>query len=271
VVAAGEKIFVLGDNTNQVDVFDPVTKTWKNGPDLPGGFGDCYGFGGGAIGAIIYIAGGWNCDGSYALNTHTGKWASFTNPEAHSYLMAFPMAGLNGKLYATGGYEDCWQPVQPDAEVFDPATAKWSTIAPMTQARAMHSLVAFGSKLIAAGGNSAPYGPGDTPILSTVESYDPATNKWTLLAPMKTARHNFALIAISAQLFAIGGQPDNHSVCSGEVFGPPPPTPPPHPKPTPKPTPPPTPVCNVPLNCGLHNNTAVCGHKFTTCDVCDTW
>jgi hypothetical protein len=41
-------------------------------------------------------------------------------------------------------------------------------------------------------------------------------------------------------------------------------------KSTPKPTPPPTPVCPVPLNCGLHNNTDRCAHKFTGCDVCDT-
>jgi hypothetical protein len=29
--------------------------------------------------------------------------------------------------------------------------------------------------------------------------------------------------------------------------------------------------CEVPLNCGEYNNTKVCNHSFTTCDVCDTW
>jgi hypothetical protein len=41
-------------------------------------------------------------------------------------------------------------------------------------------------------------------------------------------------------------------------------------KSTPKPTPPPTPVCPVPLNCGVHNNTDICAHKFAGCDVCNT-
>jgi hypothetical protein len=26
--------------------------------------------------------------------------------------------------------------------------------------------------------------------------------------------------------------------------------------------------CAVPLNCGMYNNTEVCGHKYSTCDVC---
>jgi hypothetical protein len=28
--------------------------------------------------------------------------------------------------------------------------------------------------------------------------------------------------------------------------------------------------CDIPLNCGMHNNTEICGHKYTTCDVCST-
>jgi hypothetical protein len=28
--------------------------------------------------------------------------------------------------------------------------------------------------------------------------------------------------------------------------------------------------CDIPLNCGMYNNTEICGHKYTICDVCDT-
>jgi hypothetical protein len=28
--------------------------------------------------------------------------------------------------------------------------------------------------------------------------------------------------------------------------------------------------CDIPLNCGMYNNTEICGHKYTVCDVCDT-
>jgi hypothetical protein len=28
--------------------------------------------------------------------------------------------------------------------------------------------------------------------------------------------------------------------------------------------------CDAPLNCGMYNNTEICGHKYTICDVCDT-
>jgi hypothetical protein len=28
--------------------------------------------------------------------------------------------------------------------------------------------------------------------------------------------------------------------------------------------------CDAPLNCGMYNNTEICGHKYTVCDVCDT-
>jgi hypothetical protein len=43
-------------------------------------------------------------------------------------------------------------------------------------------------------------------VLSTVEEYDPATNRWRSCAPMPTARNHLLAAAINDRIYAIGGR-----------------------------------------------------------------
>jgi hypothetical protein len=206
------KIYIISNP--QTNIFDTTTQTWTQGPDYPE---DCYGFAAaGSLGTKVYVVGGYPCEASHVLDTQTLKWGSFPDGD-HAELMAFPMAALGGKLYATGGYLDCWQDVVADAEYFDPSTNKWTSIAPMNTARSEHGLQAFNGKLWAAGGQSSPdgiaCGSGRTSYTS-VESYDPSTNKWTDVAALKNVHHNFGLVSLNTQIFALGG-----NGCTGEEFG----------------------------------------------------
>ena len=55
-------------------------------------------------------------------------------------------------------------------------------------------------------------------ILSLVERYDPATNVWTAVAPMATARHSHGVAVLDGKLYAVGGY--GHGVSSVERYNP---------------------------------------------------
>ncbi len=69
------------------------------------------------------------------------------------------------------------------AEVYDPTTGQWATIAPMGTARTGHRAVLLptGQVLVLGGGGF------DNPTPNTAERYDPATDRWTPRAPLPTS------------------------------------------------------------------------------------
>jgi hypothetical protein len=105
-------------------------------------------------------------------------------------------------------------------EAFDIATNQWSTgYAPMPTPRAHMMIAEWGGKLYVFGGDT---GPSNTGITNVVESYDPATDTWTTMTPMPTAR-NFGLagafsdgrIAVIGGATVIGNSPVNEIFDAG--------------------------------------------------------
>ncbi len=88
---------------------------------------------------------------------------------------------------------------------YDPVTNSWASKAPMPTARqALAVAGASNGKIYAVGGVVG--GGGSQPPLGTVEEYDPATNMWSVKAPMPTARYDLGLTCSSnGKLYAIGG------------------------------------------------------------------
>ncbi|XP_070574823.1 gigaxonin-like [Ptychodera flava] len=77
---------------------------------------------------------------------------------------------------------------------------QWVDLPPMMTPRADHAMVSAGGFLFAVGGRNE----GDQ-ILNTGEKYDPQTNTWTAIAPMREARELLGLVAIDDCIYAIGG------------------------------------------------------------------
>ena len=71
-------------------------------------------------------------------------------------------------------------------ERFDPLANAWETVAPMIQNRYGCSAAALEGKLYVAGGGSALLVGGS--FLGSVERYDPSTNRWEAVAPLKRKR-----------------------------------------------------------------------------------
>ena len=83
----------------------------------------------------------------------------------------------------------------------DPKTDTWNTVASMPAARAF-----FGAVL---GGDGRIYvigGYNDSGYLSAVEAYNPSTNAWSEVAPLKVARAGLAVASTGNRLLAIGGE-----------------------------------------------------------------
>jgi hypothetical protein len=95
--------------------------------------------------------------------------------------------------------------VKPVFSSTDPAEDTWVSKARMNQARTGLGVVAVGGKIYAIGGTASNSPSIPDSVLGTNEEYDPATNTWTIKAPMPTPRTKFVIAAYENQIFCIGG------------------------------------------------------------------
>ncbi len=108
--------------------------------------------------------------------------APLPNPRNH-----LGSAVLNGRIYAVGGQRghDQASVTQNTLNAYDPATDRWSTLAPLPVARGHISSATFvlAGRVVVAGGERS-YGN----FTADVSAYDPATNTWAALTPLPAAR-----------------------------------------------------------------------------------
>jgi N-acetylneuraminic acid mutarotase len=139
----------------------------------------------------------------------------------------------DGKIYVMGG-----RPAGGDStnlvEAFDPKTNTWTRTRPMPTPREALSVVsAQGAdgkvRLYAIGGRNGRHGrrivrAGKTYLtdvswnqLGTVEAYEPATDRWTTMAPMPTKRHALtATLGPDGRIYALGGT--NNTITDMDVM-----------------------------------------------------
>lgn len=98
--------------------------------------------------------------------------------------------------------------MQPDERIEKP-------MSPMHYARSGLGTAEMNGKLIVAGGYNR------EECLRTVECYDPHTDHWSFLAPMRTPRARFQMAVLMGQLYVVGGS-NGHSddLSCGEMYDP---------------------------------------------------
>lgn len=127
---------------------------------------------------------------------------------------------FDSRIYVFGGRDEKTFLLEA-AEVFDPATSRWSDIAPLPTGRSGIGAGVGGGRIVVFGGEVG----GERPrTFDNAEAYDPATNQWAALQPMPTARHGLGVAAVGDRIFVIAGGPQagmtdstvNEVLCTGQ-------------------------------------------------------
>jgi N-acetylneuraminic acid mutarotase len=115
---------------------------------------------------------------------------------------------LNHKVYLVGG-KGIDSKTSNRLFIYDPATGKWQEGKSMPTARYALTVDFIDGILFAVGGKNKELMGYAHESLSTNESYDPTTNKWTTKTNMPTARHHAASAVVDGKLYVIGGRNTN--------------------------------------------------------------
>lgn len=97
--------------------------------------------------------------------------------------------------------------VSKTMEYYDPKTNRWEYRSPLRRARmTFAAVVGKDSKIYVFGGAAGMSDDPSTPILDTVEAYDPKSNSWSRRKPMPTPRYDHAaVLAADGRILVMGG------------------------------------------------------------------
>ena len=173
----------------------------------------------------VLIAGGY--DGSAALDTaqlydpSNNAWTSTSNKMAVSRYGHAAVLLADGKVLVSGGTTGSAAPtIRSEAELYDPVTDSWASVAPMALARYGHSatLLTTGpnaGKVLVAGGAT---GAG---VTDSAELYDPVAQSWASVPSMGSARENYSAVRLNDGRVLVAGGHDGFQVQSGaEIYDP---------------------------------------------------
>jgi hypothetical protein len=113
-----------------------------------------------------------------------------------------------GKLLVVGGVKSAGAGTAA-ADLFDPASATWTSMAPMNVMRSSHTatLLADGRVLVAGGSTVSSVAAKGYVNDASAEIYDPVANTWTATPPMTAARaHHTATLLPDGTVLVYGGE-----------------------------------------------------------------
>lgn len=198
MLAIDEFIAIIGgldaDNalTSSFLLYDPLVDLYFEGPPLPT---PLYRFGmaglpgpEGMSDGKIYVVGGLEStaddappsDRVFVFNLQTARWSEGPNlTTARSDLCAY---GVNGKVYAAGGWNEGFSETLASVEVLDPEGEGWELVEDMPTPRGDCQCGVIGNSLVVAGGFYDPTGDFRADQFRTeVEAYDTVSAVWLLL------------------------------------------------------------------------------------------
>ncbi|MCP3145183.1 Kelch repeat-containing protein [Pyxidicoccus xibeiensis] len=215
VGVVGGKLHALGGDDAQRGAnpltlhfaYDAATDTWAARRELPIA---TQGHGLGVVGGKLHVVGGMSrsvrfTSANLEYDAAGDSWRQRAPmPTARDGLAVGVVGGL---LHAIGG-RSSQSPFSPLAvhEVYDPVTDTWSSRKPMPTPRSYLAMAVVGGKLYAIGGGV--WHDTGRRLLDTVEVYDSATDTWSSLPPLPSARYFHSAASIGDTLYAVGGEHD---------------------------------------------------------------
>ncbi len=239
-VEYGGRIFLVGAMTGRypteppvptVMIYDPATDRWSEGPEVPA---DRRRGGAGVVvheGLIYVIAGIQNghTDGHVAwvdaFDPQTGTWRRLADaPRARDHFQA---AVIDGKIYVAGGRRSSaatgqvFELTVPEVDVYDIAADHWTSLPAASNIptpRAGTAAAVLDGRLLVIGGESGSLEEAH----DDVEMFDPATGRWTALAPLQVGRHGTQAVVHEGRIYIAAGSRTRGAteINSHEVFTP---------------------------------------------------
>jgi N-acetylneuraminic acid mutarotase len=196
--------FIQTEYASTLQTYDLQTHTWSSVPG-PGFEHD----GLEAVGGSLYAVGGEPNSG-YTLEIYSSRYPHWVGGTTEAYCVHIGggvTIGHDGRIYLMGG--GYGQGPGSCLDAYDPRTNTWTYLhyAPRPVLYPALTTGADGRIYVLGG---AGFDRADKDVaLSLVQVYDPRTRRWTIVAPMPTARAGLAAVtATDGRIYAIGGSPD---------------------------------------------------------------
>lgn len=167
-------------------------------------------------GKIYAIGGDTFLDNNERYNPVTESWQTLDPlPTARQHIKA---AVVDNKIYIIGGLES-WSEVSAKNEVYNPQTNTWEEKAPIPIPKHNYSAAVYNDKIYIFGGATNKDG-NIWASTSSVEVYDPATNKWDTCASLPTTRFDPGIGLINNKILIVGGFSGDKDMTRVDLFDP---------------------------------------------------
>ena len=200
-----------------VEVYDPQRNTWHRGADMPT---PRMGPKTAVVDGIIYVLGGYNAIDNRAANVKHLDIVEAYNPQNDTWVrkqdmsaprIQFGISPVAGKIYTIGGAIHFFdiQAGEPGrlklVEVYDPATDTSTKRANMPTRRDGSGVGVVQNRIYAIGGRGWPQFWDGGPFLTTIEEYNPKTNRWRKKNEILNLRISFSTVSLGDVIYLIGG------------------------------------------------------------------
>jgi N-acetylneuraminic acid mutarotase len=211
VAAVGGKLYLLGglrglsfEAIGSAWSYDPANDRWDPLTALPPGSERGSSMTA-AIGSKIYVAGGYRegraVDDFQVYDTTTDAWTPLPRvPIGRDHGVG---AAARGLFFAIGGRNVSPNGHMPQVHAFDPAQGSWSDRAPLPTSRGGCAAAVLDETIIVAGGEGNL--EESSGVFGETERYDPMSDRWTSLPPMRTPRHGTGAAVVDGIFYVPGG------------------------------------------------------------------
>jgi non-specific serine/threonine protein kinase len=145
---------------------------------------------------------------AFALDLRSGRWSRIPGPAPREHLAA---ATSGTHVYALGGRSAGIDTNTGRFEAYDPVKRRWTTLAPVPQARGGTGAALVSGSIVSIGGER-PQG-----TIPSVYSYELKTRRWNRLPDLPTPRHGLGVVAHGGRVYAVAGGPEPGLTVSGAV------------------------------------------------------
>jgi hypothetical protein len=158
----------------------------------------------------IYAIGGWDALDQFPVEVYDPSrdhWSGSAPGPAQELTGLGAVLGTDGRIYAVGGGHG------PTASAYDPSHGSWVTLAPMLAGQDSVAAAARDGRIFAIGGY---------PDFSTVEAYDPASDRWSRVEGLPSPRQGLAAVTgADGRIYVIGGiSPSGYALATVEALTP---------------------------------------------------